>query len=167
LIFIRWDNYHGTETLDKNDWTLRDHPCGHSASPGYSGVAPPSTDQPETDEVASDPPEDSTVDQFSNSRFRISPNFRVEEILSGQQIGSLIAIAFDGLGRCLASRENDPLMRAVDTGTDGKPQRLAVFCDQVKNCQGILPWVMTFMSQARAPGARAVSTERRNGRRLS
>ena len=102
-------------------------------------MAPPSTDQPETDEVASDPPEDSTVDQFSNSRFRISPNFCVEEFLSGQQIGSLIAIAFDGLGRCLASRENDPLMRAVDTGTDGKPQRLAVFCDQVKNCQGILP----------------------------
>ena len=44
------------------------------------------------------------------SRFKVSQEFRVEPVVSPQDTGSLIAMAFNEFGDILASRENGPLL---------------------------------------------------------
>lgn len=72
------------------------------------------------------------------SRFKTMREFRVEPVLSSAQTGSLLAMTFDELGRIIASQENGPLVRASDANGDGKLDQVDVYCDLVKNCQGIL-----------------------------
>ncbi len=72
------------------------------------------------------------------SRFRIAESFRIEKIFDAKQTGSLIAMTFDESGQILASRENGPLLRMIDSDLDGKLDKTTVFCQDIKNSQGIL-----------------------------
>jgi putative heme-binding domain-containing protein len=72
-------------------------------------------------------------------RFSIDPEFRIDEILSPDETGSLIALEFNEFGRLLLSREGGPLMIADINKRVGDPDRIRVYCDQVNTCQGILP----------------------------
>jgi len=71
-------------------------------------------------------------------RFRTRSGFDVEWIVTPEQTGSLIAMTFDGAGRIIASREGGPLLRIVDGDGDGVLDTVTTYCDQVKNCQGLL-----------------------------
>lgn len=73
------------------------------------------------------------------SRFKTLPEFSVEQVLSGEQTGSVIALAFNEFGEILASREGGPLLLIKDADHNGKPETTTVYCDQVQSCQGILP----------------------------
>lgn len=75
----------------------------------------------------------------NGSRFKLDEEFSVERVASPQDTGSLIAMAFDEFGNILASREGGPLL-VIRSATPGEPpSRVSVYCDQVKNVQGILP----------------------------
>jgi hypothetical protein len=75
----------------------------------------------------------------ANGRFKIAPEFRVEPVASAQDTGSLIAMAFNEFGELLAARENGPLLLLRSPAPGEPPSRVSVYCDQVKNIQGILP----------------------------
>lgn len=70
---------------------------------------------------------------------RMVDEFQLERLLGHQQTGSLIALTFNEFGHMLASREGGPLLFVHDSDRDGRPDRVRVYCDRVKNCQGILP----------------------------
>lgn len=83
--------------------------------------------------------EDVPAQQVSRSeRFTIDPQFDVQQLLTGDQTGSLIAMTFNEFGHILASREGGGLLLIYDSNADGIPDRVRNYCDQVKNVQGIL-----------------------------
>ncbi|NIL98777.1 MAG: c-type cytochrome, partial [Planctomycetales bacterium] len=72
------------------------------------------------------------------ARFEVMREFRVEWVVKGKDTGSLLAISFDEFGNILASRENGPLLLVLDSNKDKIADDVTVYCDQLKNCQGIL-----------------------------
>jgi putative heme-binding domain-containing protein len=79
------------------------------------------------------------ADGAGTRKLQAPPNFTAEVVLSHEKTGSLIAIAFDGSGRILASREGGPLLLITDANGDGRFDTAEPFCNLVKNVQGILP----------------------------
>ena len=75
----------------------------------------------------------------STERFKLPDQFQVEQILEGDQVGSLIAMAFNEFGYIIASREGGSLLLIYDSDDDGLPDHARPYCEQVKNCHGILP----------------------------
>jgi putative heme-binding domain-containing protein len=74
-----------------------------------------------------------------HSRFRISPEFEVDEILGNETTGSLISMAFNEFGHVVASQEGGPLLLIYDSDKDGNVDKTRVYCESIKNVQGILP----------------------------
>src|SRR5690606_23158615 len=77
-------------------------------------------------------------DRHKAERFTISDEFAVERVIDPDDTGSLIAMAFNEFGDIIASREGGPLLLIYDSQNDGLPDTVRVYCDQVKNVQGIL-----------------------------
>lgn len=73
-----------------------------------------------------------------NERFDISPEFEVQQILTGDQCGSLIACTFNEFGNLLVSREGGPLLMVFDSDGDKQFDKVRTYCDKVKSCQGLL-----------------------------
>lgn len=73
-----------------------------------------------------------------NERFDISPEFEVQQIFTGETVGSLIACTFNEFGNLLASREGGPLLMVFDSDGDKQLDKVRTYCDRVKSCQGIL-----------------------------
>ena len=87
-----------------------------------------------------DIPEDVASDEtHRNERFRISKEFEVQRVIDAEETGSLIAMTFNEFGHVLASREGGPLLLIVDSNDDKIVDAVRVYCDKVKNVQGILP----------------------------
>jgi putative heme-binding domain-containing protein len=74
----------------------------------------------------------------SDGRFRITPEFHVEWVVEPKEAGSLICMTFDEFGQIIAARENGPLVIVRDTDRDGLVDAVSTYCDEVKNCQGLL-----------------------------
>lgn len=74
-----------------------------------------------------------------NQRFRVDAEFAVQELLSNEQTGSLVCMAFNEFGHILAAQEGGPLLLIYDTDRDDKADKVRTYCDLVKNIQGILP----------------------------
>ncbi len=74
-----------------------------------------------------------------HSRFRINPEFVVDEVLNNEVTGSLISMAFNEFGHVVASQEGGPLLLIYDSDKDGVVDKTRVYCETVKNVQGILP----------------------------
>lgn len=72
-------------------------------------------------------------------RFNIGPDFTVQRVISGDATGSLIAMSFNEFGMIIASQEGGPLLLMYDSDNDQVVDKSRVYCDIVKNCQGILP----------------------------
>jgi len=72
-------------------------------------------------------------------RFQIQKGFSVQRIFGDDQVGSVIAMAFNEFGHIIASQENGPLYLLHDHDQDGIADSVRVYCDAVKSCQGILP----------------------------
>jgi putative heme-binding domain-containing protein len=71
-------------------------------------------------------------------RFKLLPHFRVEWVIDPKDTGSLIGMTFDEFGQIVASRENGPLLLIRDEDRDGVVDTVSTYCDEVKNCQGLL-----------------------------
>jgi putative heme-binding domain-containing protein len=82
---------------------------------------------------------DEIVIADEGSRFLLDPEFAIDRLVTDEQAGSLIAMAFNSSGDILASRENGPLLLLRDRDHDGTLESVAPFCDEIKNVQGILP----------------------------
>ncbi len=78
-------------------------------------------------------------DTSENQRFRINSEFSVQQVLDHEQIGSVIALAFNEFGHIIASRENQPMVLIYDSDKDGVVDKVRNYCDLIKNVQGILP----------------------------
>ena len=72
------------------------------------------------------------------ARFKIPEDFTIERLMRDEEVGSLIAMAFDSRGNILASREGGPLLRLTDSDDNGTHDTVNVFCDKLTNTQGIL-----------------------------
>ena len=92
----------------------------------------------------------------TSSRFQISREFEVRELIGNDQCGSVIAMVFDEFGRILLSRENEGLFMAIDTNEDGFHDSIKTYSDKVKNCQGILPLNGQVLVLAEGPEGRAL-----------
>ncbi len=75
----------------------------------------------------------------NSERFQIQRGFGVQRVLNDEQVGSVIAMAFDEFGHVVLSQEQGPLLIVVDRDEDGVPEDVRVYCDQVESVQGILP----------------------------
>ena len=73
------------------------------------------------------------------ARFNIAQGFVIERLMRDEEVGSLIALAFDSHGNILASREGGNLLLVTDSDDNGTPDSVDMFCDKIKNVQGILP----------------------------
>ncbi|MEL7334617.1 MAG: c-type cytochrome, partial [Planctomycetota bacterium] len=60
-------------------------------------------------------------------------------VLSDEDVGSIIAMAFNEFGHIIASKENGPLLLIHDRDKDGVPESVRTYCESVTSCQGILP----------------------------
>ncbi|MEK6249463.1 MAG: HEAT repeat domain-containing protein, partial [Planctomycetales bacterium] len=81
---------------------------------------------------------DDPVGKEKPSRFKVTREFRVEWVVRPEDSGSLIALSFDEFGNIIASQEGGPLLLIRDADNDGIPERVTTYCEDVKNCQGIL-----------------------------
>jgi len=81
---------------------------------------------------------DEVVIAGEGARFVVDPEFIVERLITDEQAGSLIAMAFNSTGDILASREGGPLLIIRDTNRDGTFESVSTFCPEVKNIQGIM-----------------------------
>ncbi|RIK72738.1 MAG: heme-binding protein, partial [Planctomycetota bacterium] len=72
------------------------------------------------------------------ARFAIASEFEVERIMRDQEVGSLIAMAFDARGNIIVSRERGRLMLLTDRDGNGIHDTATEYCDQIENAQGIL-----------------------------
>ncbi len=66
------------------------------------------------------------------------PDFHIEWVIDAEETGSLICMAFNEHGEIIASRENGPLVIIRDEDKDGLVEAVSVYCDKLKNCQGLL-----------------------------
>ncbi len=82
---------------------------------------------------------DEIVIADEGSRFLVDPEFAIERLVTDEQAGSLIAMAFTANGDILASQEDGPLLLIRDVDKDGTLETVKPFCTEVKNVQGILP----------------------------
>src|SRR5262245_29273983 len=71
-------------------------------------------------------------------RFTIDPQFEVQQVLTTDQLGSLITMSFNEFGHILAAKEGGGLLLIYDANGDKIPERVRTYCDKVKNIQGIL-----------------------------
>ena len=81
---------------------------------------------------------DEVVFAGEGTRFKIGKEFAVERLMADSEVGSLIAMAFDARGNILASREGGHLMLLTDSDGNGAHDTVGMFCDRIKNVQGIL-----------------------------
>jgi putative heme-binding domain-containing protein len=81
---------------------------------------------------------DEVVIADEGSRFLIDPEFVIERMVTNEQAGSLIAMAFNASGDVLVSQEGGPLM-LIRKNQKGVLANVAPYCQEVRNVQGILP----------------------------
>lgn len=83
--------------------------------------------------------EDVPVQEVSRSeRFTIDPQFEVQQVMTGNDTGSLIAMTFNEFGHILASKEGGGLLLIYDGNGDKIPEKVRTYCDKVQGIQGIL-----------------------------
>ena len=73
------------------------------------------------------------------SRFKIDPEFQIDQILTDEETGSVVAMEYDEFGRIYLSQEGGPLLIADPSLQPNDPNRVRTYCDEVSAVQGILP----------------------------
>lgn len=74
----------------------------------------------------------------ASGRFTSGDEFEVQQVLTGEQTGSLIAMTFNEFGQIIASKEGGPLLLLHDTNNDLLIDAARTICEQVTDCHGIL-----------------------------
>ncbi len=73
-----------------------------------------------------------------SGRYRVTPEFLVEWVIGPEKTGSLICMTFDEFGQIIAAQENGPLVLVKDSNKDGLVDEVTPYCEEIKNCQGLL-----------------------------
>ncbi|AMV31351.1 hypothetical protein VN12_04485 [Pirellula sp. SH-Sr6A] len=71
-------------------------------------------------------------------RFTTKPGFVVKEVFGNKEVGSIVAMTFNEFGHIIASQEGGPLLLLYDSNKDGSYDKTRVYCELVKNIQGVL-----------------------------
>lgn len=79
-----------------------------------------------------------SMEMHRSERFQILRDFEVQRVIDAEETGSLIAMACNEFGQIILSREGGPLLLAIDSDGDDIVDTLRVYCDKVKNVQGVL-----------------------------
>jgi putative heme-binding domain-containing protein len=74
----------------------------------------------------------------TRQRFTAQEEFEVQLVLEGEEIGSVIAMAFNEFGQVIVSQEGGPLVLLYDDNDDGIPEKTRTICDKITSCHGIL-----------------------------
>ena len=141
-VFLRekdagWVTYSTDETWRTN---IRPFPFWNAAVYNDRFWKPAQTFGKLGDTVPWDRQEDvASTEVHRSERFRISREFEVQRVIDAEETGSLIAMAFNEFGQIVLSQEGGPLLLAVDSDKDDIVDTLRVYCESVKNVQGILP----------------------------
>lgn len=101
-----------------------------------------------------------------DSRFEVHPNFIVEQLLTDDETGSVIAMEFDEFGRLLLSREGSGLYIADLTLPVDSQNRVEPYCNQVTNIQGILPLNGRVYVTGEGPQGQGLYCLEKQGRRM-
>lgn len=80
----------------------------------------------------------STKSSIDENRFELDKEFEIQQIMTHEETGSIIAMEFNEFGKLLLSKEGGPLMIADMSQPAGSPDRLRVLCDEINTAQGIL-----------------------------
>lgn len=129
------------------------------SAPSAPAIPQPQQVNPKVDTVPAAPKE-------LTNRFTTRDGFKVEQIVAPKETGSLICATFNEFGQMLAAREDGPLLLISDSNQDKLLDEVRVFCDKVKNCQGILALSGMVFVVAEGPegsGLYRLSDEDRNG----
>ena len=78
------------------------------------------------------------IDSVTSSRFSIDPEFQIDQILTNEETGSVVAMEYDEFGRIYLSQEGGPLLIADPSLQPGDANRVRTYCDKVSAVQGIL-----------------------------
>lgn len=70
-------------------------------------------------------------------RFQVAEGFELKKIAGHDLVGSLIAMTWGNRGRLLASQERGPILNVIDTDGDGTYDKVTVYSDKLKSCQGL------------------------------
>lgn len=81
---------------------------------------------------------DSSKGPPPKERFTTKPGFSVKEVFGSKAVGSVVAMTFNEFGHIIASQEGGPLLLLYDSNKDGTYDKTRVYCELVKNIQGIL-----------------------------
>jgi putative heme-binding domain-containing protein len=99
-------------------------------------VAAPAGDPAAEPTTETAPPAEESV--AKGSRFTIDEQFQVQQVLSGEESGSLTTMTFNEFGHILAAKEGGGLLLIYDGNNDKIPEKVRTYCDKVSNIQGIL-----------------------------
>ncbi len=114
------------------------------ADANATSTTPPASDQPilmaEKPSPKTEESQPGPVDTATNAepKFEINPEFRIDPVLSGDESGSIIAMAFDEFGNLIFSQEGGTL-KVADLSIPYGQKRVSTVCAEIKNCQGLLP----------------------------
>lgn len=122
--------------VDKNQ--VKKPRPGAATSGPESTTAKPDVDSNSETNTAEEFKEPVSAKLVKNERFEPVDEFEVQQVLTGDQTGSLIAMTFNEFGQIIASKEGGPLLLMYDSDKDGIADKVKTYCDKVKNCQGIL-----------------------------
>lgn len=154
-----------TDIVATRDPLLETQPVGTgvkapaSVEPGSTG-----TETPETQEDEFKEPVAATL--AKSTRFESNDEFEVQQVIPGDQTGSLIAMTFNEFGHILAAKEGGPLLLIYDSNNDRIPDKTRIYCEKVKNCQGILALngdVLVTAEGPDGPGLYRLSDKNRDG----
>ena len=104
------------------------NPANLATPPRGSAARLPTTNRPAAP-VPDSPPE---------SQYQLAAGFQLQQLMSAEETGSVIGMTFNEFGQLLFSREGSGIYLADLTIPFGQP-RTMLLCDQVTNCQGLLP----------------------------
>ena len=74
----------------------------------------------------------------AHGRFMIAPDFRIQRVVTPEEMGAAIAMTFDERGQLIVSREGGSLSVVRDEDGDGIVETVVDFSDRIKNAQGLL-----------------------------
>ena len=115
--------------------TRPDRPTGAAVASGTNPAANGAQNSPPIRQPSRPNPQ---PDNQPESQYKLAPGFALQQLMPSEETGSVIGMAFNEFGQLIFSREGGGLFLADLSIPYGRP-RTMVLCDQVTNCQGVLP----------------------------
>ena len=73
------------------------------------------------------------------TQIELHPQFKIETIATHEKCGPIVCFNFDEFGMMLAGQQDGPLLLIDPKRPAADPERISIYSDAVKNCNGVLP----------------------------